>query len=229
MTEVKSLLTESTLTQQCYEQLQNDIIEGTLKPGQKLKVAAIKQKLSIGQSPIREALSRLVANGLVDTEDHKGFRVSQMSEMSIRDIYETFSRVENMALSLAIERGDSLWEANVLAAFHILTLVENSNTTDIPYSIWSERNYNFHVALISACGSPELLRIRRTLYMKFDRYCRMAYQIIGKQLSDNYEDHQKLVHATLQRDTPKAQQLMTHHIIGALEDIIRKFKDNQLI
>ena len=105
MTKKVIFSSESTLSQQFYEQLQNEIIEGILKPGQKLKVAPIKERFNIGQSPVREALSRLASFGLVEIENNKGFRVSTISEADIRDTYNTFTHIENMALSLAIEYG----------------------------------------------------------------------------------------------------------------------------
>ena len=219
---------DSTLAQQCYEQLQSEIIEGILKPGQKLKVGPIKERFAIGQSPVREALSRLVAFGLVDTQDNKGFRVSTISEEDIRDTYGTFTYIENRALALAMEKGDDAWEASIVAALHKLALIENRGVLG-PYAVWAERNYNFHVALISGCNSPTLLEIRRNLYMKFDRYCRMAYQITKDELSVNHEEHKKLAEAVLKRDVKKAHALMTYHINGAIEDVIKKFQENKLI
>lgn len=218
---------ESTLAQQCYERLQNEIIEGILKPGEKLKVFPIKERFSIGQSPVREALSRLAAFGLVDVEDNKGFRVATISEADIRDTYATFTNIENMALALAIEKGDDAWEAGIVAQLHQLSLIENNKSTSC--ALWTERNYNFHVALIAGCNSPTLLEIRRTLYMKFDRYCRMSYHLSKNQLAINNEEHQKLAAAVLKRDTKKAHMLMTSHINGALEDVIKKFHHNKLI
>ena len=219
---------DSTLAQQCYDQLQYEIIEGILKPGEKLKVGPIKTRFSIGQSPVREALSRLVACGLVDIEDNKGFRVAAISEEDIRYTYKTFTQIENMALALAIEKGDDAWEANIVAALYKLGLIENKDAFD-SYAVWAERNYNFHVALISGCKSPTLLEIRRAVYIKFDRYCRMAYHLTKEELSINHEEHKKLATAVLERDIKKAQALMTYHINGALENVIKKFKENTLI
>lgn len=219
---------DSTLSQQCYEQLQNEIIEGILKPGQKLKVIPIKERFNIGQSPVREALSRLVSFGLVEIEDNKGFRVSTISEADIRDTYATFTQIENMALALAIERGDAAWEGTIVAELHKLSLLENKKGFD-SYAQWAECNYNFHMALISGCNSLTLLEIRRTLYMKFDRYCRMAYQMSKHELSANNHEHTKIAQAVLKRDKTTAQDLMTHHINGALEDVIKNLKKNNLI
>lgn len=221
-------MAESTLAQQCYEQLQNEIIEGILKPGQKLKVIPIKERFNIGQSPVREALSRLAAFGLVDVEDNKGFRVSTISETDIRDTYTTFTNIENMALALAIDNGDETWESSIVAELHKLSLIENKKGFD-SYTQWAERNYNFHVALIAGCNSPTLLEIRRNLYMKFDRYCRMAYQISKHELSVNNQEHTKIADAVLKRDKKTALDLMTYHINGALEDVIKNFKKNNLI
>ena len=219
---------DSTLSQQCYEQLQNEIIEGILKPGQKLKVAPIKERFNIGQSPVREALSRLVSFGLVEAEDNKGFRVSTISESDIRDTYATFTRIENMALAIAVERGDAAWEATIVAELHKLSLLENKKRFD-SYAQWVESNYNFHVALIAGCNSPILLDIRRHLYMKFDRYCRMAYHISKHALALNNHEHKKIAQAVIKRDKKTAHDLMTYHINGALEDVIKKLKENNLM
>jgi len=219
---------DSTLSQQCYEQLQNEIIEGILIPGQKLKVAPIKERFNIGQSPVREALSRLVSFGLVEIEDNKGFRVSTISESDIRDTYTIFTQIENIALSLAIKHGDAIWEANIVAELHKLSLLENKKGFD-SYAQWAECNYNFHKALIAGCNSPTLLEIRRNLYMKFDRYCRMSYQISKHELSVNNHEHKKIAQAVLNRDKKTAQDLMAYHINGAIEDVIKNFKKNSFI
>lgn len=218
---------ESTLAQQCYELLQTEIIEGILKPGQKLKVEPIKQRFNIGQSPVREALSRLAAFGLVDIEENKGFRVATISEKDIRDTYAIFSRIEAMALALAIEHGDETWEATIVAALYKLALIEKNPNVE-SYAVWAERNYNFHIALIAGCNSPTLLEIRRTVYLKFDRYCRMAYHISKDELLINHEEHTKLADAVLQRDTQKAIALMHYHINGPIEEVIQKFQENNL-
>lgn len=218
---------ESSLAQQCYEQLQHEIIEGILKPGEKLKVDPLKVRFEIGQSPIREALSRLAAFGLVEIEDNKGFRVSSISQADIIDTYEIFTRIENMALALAIEHGDAEWEGRIVAELHKLSLLETKQKL-ISHASWAEQNYNFHVALIAGCKSPILLDIRRNIYIKFDRYCRIAYGLLSDN-SVNHGDHKMLAEAVLARDVKKAQKLMTYHINGAREEVIQKFKDNNLI
>jgi DNA-binding GntR family transcriptional regulator len=219
---------ENTLAQQCYELLEAEIIEGVLAPGTKLKVEPIKQRLGIGQSPIREALSRLVAVGLVEVEDNKGFRVATISEDDVRDTYAIFADIENLALTRAIKNGDQEWEASIVAALYKLGLVEGKKERG-RYEEWVVNNYNFHKALIAGCNSPVLLDIRNNLYKKFDRYCRIAYHAMQHSLAHNHEEHKKLSEAVLARDTKKAQALMTHHLNGGLDDVIQILKQSKMI
>lgn len=219
---------ESTLAQQCYEQLQEDIVNGIFKSGEKLKLETLKKRFAVGQSPIREALSRLVASGLVQTEDNKGFNVTTISEADIRDIYRTFCQIETIALIQAIELGDDIWEAQIVGALHQLSLVEHPKS-GVSYNKWRERNYAFHVALISGCDSPCLLQIRADLYRRFDRYCRIAFSVTKESLDMNHEEHKKLADAVLKRDVSTACKLMRHHLTGSLEDVIKSLKDNNIL
>lgn len=219
---------ESTLAQQCFQQLQIEIIQGILKPGEKLKVEPIKQRFGIGQSPVREALSKLSAFGLVEVEENKGFRVAQVSLADIYDTYETFTSIENLALALAIKRGDDEWEADIVAQLHKLSNIELAEKP-VSSAVWVQQNYNFHLALISGCKSPTLLEIRHHLYMKFDRYCQMSYRLSKHQLHTNNQSHQELAQAVLRRDAKEAKKLMTEHINGPIEDVIKEFQKHNLL
>lgn len=218
---------ENSLAQQCYEQLQQEIIQGVLRPGEKLKVMPITERFGIGQSPVREALSKLSACGLVAVEENKGFRVATVSQVDIRDTYKVFTAIETTALAWAIKLGDEQWEADIVAKLHTLSNVECSEKA-VPHSVWAERNYDFHVALISGCQSRSLLEIRRNLYLKFDRYCQMSYQLSKDSQHNNNECHKQLAQAVLQRDIKESKRLMIHHINGPLEDIIKQFKEQNL-
>ena len=210
---------EINLTQQCYDQIQECIINGTFEPGKKLKVEKLKQQLTIGASPIREALSRLVASGLVEAYDNKGFYVTQISQDDVHDVYQTFLSIELLALTQAMKHGDDAWKTSIVAALYNLSLIETSEQP-ISCDTWIERNYAFHLALIAGCNSPNLLKIRYDIYQRFDRYCRMSFNITKRQLHSNHEEHKKLADAVLNRDLEKATTLMTHHILGSQKEVI---------
>ncbi len=219
---------ETSLAIQCYEYLEENIINGTFTPGQKLKIKDLKELLNVGQSPLREALSRLIASGLIQAEEHKGFRVSRLSESDVRDTYNTFLHIEMLALTQALQIGDDAWEASIVGALHQLALVETKKEP-VAYAVWTKQNYAFHVALISGCNSPLLLHLRAEVYRRFDRYCRISFTLSHDKLSFNHEEHKKLATAVLQRDEKTALELMTDHIMGALEDVILTLKKNKLL
>lgn len=217
---------ENSLSQQCYEQLQQEIVQGVLRPGEKLKVIPITQRFNIGQSPVREALSKLSAVGLVRMEENKGFSVARISEQDIRDVYKVFTQIETTALSWSIKSGGEEWQADIVAQLYKLSLVECSEQK-VAHTLWAERNYNFHLALIAGCQSPLLLNIRHQIYMKFDRYCQMSYQLSQSSLHNNYECHKQLADAVLQRNTKEAKKLMAHHINAPREEIIKIFQQHK--
>jgi GntR family carbon starvation induced transcriptional regulator len=220
-------ITEINLANHCYNAIHRLIINGTLKPGKKLKMKELTTLLETGPSPIREALSRLTASGLVQAHDNKGFYVTQISENNIRDIYHTFLDIELLALKHAIKNGDDTWKASIVAALYRLSLVENDQNNS-SLEQWIEQNYEFHLALISGCNSPTLLHIRNTLYHQFDRYCRISFTFIHKQLNHNHEEHQKLTDAVLNRNEKKALEILTHHILNPLTEVISILKKNNL-
>jgi GntR family transcriptional regulator, carbon starvation induced regulator len=224
----KSIEQDITLASQCYEHIQELIIDGTLPPGQKLKVEELKNQFSTGQSPIREALSRLAASGLVEAHNNKGFRVAQVSEADIRDLFQTMFQIDELALIQAMKHGDDAWEAGIVAALHQLALIETKKEP-IAYNVWSARNYAFHVALIAGCGSPTLLQIRADLYRRFDRYCRISFNASQANLEPNHEEHKKLAEAVLKRDVKTVSALIHYHTLGALEDTIVTLKKSNIL
>ena len=218
---------ENSLALQCYEQLRQEIVQGILLPGEKLKVMPIAKRFGIGQSPVREALSKLSAFGLVVVEENKGFRVALVSEFDIRDTYKVFTAVEITALQWAMKCGDVQWQANIVAQLHKLSIIENSKKI-VPQSVWAAANYDFHLALIAGCNSPTLLEVRQQIYMKFDRYCQMSYQLSQQMNHNNYACHQELADAVLQRDVSRAKKLMIGHINNPLEFVIQQFQEHTI-
>lgn len=219
---------DDTITAQCYDKIEKKIVNGMWLPGTKLKIAMLKKEFSVGQSPIREALSRLSSSGLIEIENNKGFRVAPISQADIRDTYQVFFQIESLALTQAIQEGDDNWEASIAAALHHLALIEKKKApTD--YQLWAQRNLQFHRTLIGGCKSPLLLKLRDTAYQRFDRYCRISFSLIQDNLIENHDEHIALAHAILQRDSAGALKFLHHHIFEPLESVITALENNDLI
>ena len=146
---------EPTVNAQVFRQIRIDIVTCRLMPNERLRVESLRKRYGVGGSPIREALMRLEAEGLVILEQNKGFRVSPASREHLLDLMKTRVEIEGLALRWSIEKGGVDWEANLLAAYHRLshqkkTLRGSGNEINL---VWFKEHRNFHSALTAACAS----------------------------------------------------------------------------
>src|SRR4030088_1693452 len=155
-----------SLTSAVQERLRADILSTRLLPGQKLHIAGLAKQFSVSLAAVREALSRLVADGLVQASDQRGFRVSPVSLADLADVTQTQIDIEGLALRRSIERGDQEWLRSVEAAFDSLKAVpyQYPDQPGVHYEEWVVRHRIFHRALVNACGSPWLLGFRDVLH-----------------------------------------------------------------
>ncbi|MGY4877409.1 DNA-binding transcriptional regulator CsiR [Vreelandella aquamarina] len=199
-----------------YQLLKNDIIKGFFSPGEKLRMHALKAHYDLGISPLREALSQLVAEHLVVAISQRGYRVAPMSLAELHDIYDARAQLEAMLLGLAIERGDDAWESEVVAKAHHLSIVSASNTPDELLTSWDERHSTFHTTLVSGCNSSHLLQVRAGLFDKVQRYRHLWLKetVFSEQaLEQKRQEHAALVDVTLARQKAKAMTMMHDHLM----------------
>ena len=142
-----------SLTRQAFEQLRSDILHGRLRPTERLRINALAERYDVGATAIREALSRLVADGLVEAEEQRGFCVARVSREDLLDLTQTRIDVESLALRRAVERGDVEWESHLLSAFHRLSKA-HLPTTPEHRLLWAATHRQFHEALVAGCGLP---------------------------------------------------------------------------
>src|SRR5262245_62478297 len=197
-----------------YRLLRDDIISGALAPSEKLRIEHLRQRYGIGASALREALSRLVSDGLVECEAQRGYWVSPVSRAELDDITATRKVIEVEALRQSIEFGPLEWEGRVVAACHSLERVETSMVEATREVImgWERANRAFHMALISGCPSRRLLRFTELLYDQSQRYRHrtvLRRPIPRRGLSS---EHTEIVEVTLKRDTERACALLAKHI-----------------
>jgi len=200
--------------------MRNDILELRLEPGSKLLFEALREKYEVGLSPLRESLSRLVVEGLVVGEDRRGFRVAPMTTEDFADLTTLRREIEVMAVTKSVERGGDIWEADLVRAVHHMKLIRRDSPAYL--AEWSVRHQAFHEALVSACGSPRLLQLRRQLFDHFMRYQRIAPRRISRSAIHDTE-HTKLLNAALARDTKSCEALVRAHIrvLDVIVDAIR--------
>lgn len=203
----------ATRTAVVYEQLRNGIVSGRLLPGEKLRVEALREKYGVGGSPLREALSRLAAEGLVLQQEQKGFRVAPVSPAELTELTRTRCWINEIALRESIVNGDAAWEEGVLVAFHRLFRVP-ARMADEPGIVnpdWSRLHQAFHTALISACGSHWIIDFSSMLSDRADRYRNLVAASSTVQ-RDTLGEHRELMEAVIDRKTDQAIALLNAHI-----------------
>jgi GntR family transcriptional regulator, carbon starvation induced regulator len=203
------------LSQQAVHILRQQILYGEIPPGQKLRVEVLQREHGLSSSPLREALSRLVAEGLVVADDHRGFRAAPMSAADLDDITNLRLVVEPAALAQSVANGDDAWEAGIVAAFHRLERIRARIAQgEVPFNAeWTERHKEFHAALIAAAGSPRLLAICSGLFDESERYRRFSAATTNRTLvRDTSAEHRRLMDSALARDGERAVTLLRKHI-----------------
>ena len=205
--------TGTTLASSVYERLRQDILNGSLAPGEKLRSEFLRQRYSAGISPVREALNRLVSDRLVCKEDQKGFHVALVSRADLEELIRTRCLIEENAIRESIRLGDDAWEEQIVLAFHRLSRVPRSadqSTFDFNPE-WAPLHRDFHRSIIAACGSQRLIDFCELLTDQADRYRQLAAAISYPDRQEG-EEHRAIMQAALERDADTTVRLQQAHI-----------------
>lgn len=202
----------TSVTSQVYGRARADILTGVLEPGQKLKIEDLRQAYGSGSSPIREALSLLTSDGLVERVDQRGFRVALVSAAAFDELLKTRCWLEERALSESIAQGGRDWEERVVLAEYHLSRTERSRSRDsfVANRDWETGHKVFHMALLSACGSSILLNFCNQLYDQNIRYRHVAGRVAYPK-RDIAKEHREIMRAALDRDSASAVAGLIDH------------------
>src|SRR6476620_10661253 len=152
-----------------YRRVRADIVYGRLAPGQKLPLDPMRDAYGSAVSTLREIFNGLASEGLITAEGARGFEVAAISPDNLREIAAMRQLLECDALRSSFESGDVEWEARVVAAHHKLASLERRVAAGDRSHEETLRRYDweFHNALISACGSRLLLQMHAGIYEKY--------------------------------------------------------------
>lgn len=204
-----------------YERLRADILAGKLRPGHRLPIKALMESYGIGQTPLREALNRLAADGLVAAEDQRGFAVPGISAEELRELTRTRCWLEERALRESMARATEAWEEQVLLAGHRLLRTPRGLDSPDPAAdaLWEERHRAFHDALVANCGSRWLVGFCAQLTDRHQRYRRLAARRAFPH-RDVQAEHRAILEAVLGRDADAAVARLVAHYEATAEIIL---------
>jgi DNA-binding GntR family transcriptional regulator len=200
-----------TAGERAYRHIRRDILFGRLAPAQKLKLDGLKESYGVSISTLRELLSRLTSEGLIVAEGARGFEVAPISPENLKEVANLRQLLECHAMALSFATGDMEWEGRVVAAHHKLAMVESrmlAGDRSAP-DLWKRYDWEFHHALISACGSKVHLVAHSAAYDKYLRYQMIAVVFRGEIAA---REHRQLLECALRRDTQSAQGVLVKHI-----------------
>jgi DNA-binding GntR family transcriptional regulator len=196
-----------TLWQRVYEHLRMAILEGVLEPGAELTEVALAEQLGVSRGPLREAIGRLAAEGLVTVSPRRGAVVRSLSKEEFLELYQVREALERMAMQLAAprltdEEFDGLTALNEEMAAHAA-----ANKVEAFF----EANLAFHARLLEASGNEKLQELYRQLLGQIGRYRLRSLTLRGN-LQRSVSEHKTILRAARRGDAERAAQLMAEHI-----------------
>ncbi|MEU6393030.1 GntR family transcriptional regulator [Streptomyces sp. NPDC046939] len=200
------------LSEQVYAHLRDAIMRGDRLPGAALKPQELAREQGVSLAVVREALVRLVGDGLADRLPNRGFAVPSFSDQRWQEIAEARRTIEPVVLRMAIERGDVDWEVRVRAAHHRLarTPPYEAQEGEFYTAAWAEAHRVFHRSLLEGCGNRALLETFDRLWTASELARRWsAYRNPHR---DGAEEHRRLEEAALARDAETAAALLVRHL-----------------
>ncbi|MFC6673367.1 GntR family transcriptional regulator [Marinobacterium aestuariivivens] len=207
--------------QTVYESLRNDIVTGKLVPGGKLKLNELRTRYGASVNTLRETLMRLVSDGFVLFEDQKGFRVNPVSTTDLEELVELRVTLETLGLRKSMANTQNLmdWKSRLLSAHYRLGCMEKLMMEDETAHVqeWERADREFHMTIVSHCGSKQLRRYHASVIELFMRYQVLALNKRPFRGQASIDDHQKLLDLIMNDDQQGAESLLTAHIIAGRE------------
>lgn len=208
-----------TLIERSYARLRDDIVEGRLAPGEKLRVEHLKDHYQVSAGTLREAITRLVSDALVEAEGQRGFRVAPVTVEDLEDLTRLRLHIEIDALRQSIRRGDAAWRAQLQQAYEELSAVEQPIRPE-QRARWELLNGRFHDALIAACDSPWTMKVLRLLGRHSERYRRYAIGLADGS-RDVHAEHRQIFEMAMSGQEARAALALEAHIRATPDLLLR--------
>jgi GntR family carbon starvation induced transcriptional regulator len=205
-------LSSETLTGTIYLRLRHDIISTRLKPGARLTIADICKQYDVSLSPAREALNRIISEGLILQNESRRLQIAPLTVEDLDQLTRTRCWLNGIGLTQSIANGDAAWEERVVLACYRLSriprYIDGSEPDRNPE--WEVAHRVFHEALISACGSKWLIGFCQQLFDASERYRYLA-RISAVTRPRHQDEHSQIMEAATARDADSAVKLLNEH------------------
>jgi len=203
-----------------FETLREAIINGVLKPGERLMEVQLAEELGVSRTPVREAIRKLELEGFVVMIPRKGAYVAGISLKDVADVFEVRAALESLAAGLAAERiTDEEIEELERVLVKQQSLAESDRLEDI-----IRADTDFHDVLYRASRNERLIQIVSHLREQIQRFRTASLSQPGR-MRLALEEHKEIVEAIAERNVEKAQALAREHIENAEQSMINGLKE----
>lgn len=216
---------QHALGEQVYRAIREQIVDGRLRPGQKLSDLHLSAALDVSRTPVREALYRLAQEGVVQVTRRRGFAVASMTAQDVRELYEIRLGLELLAVRLGGPRLDAVALAKMRRAHETMAVAVRAGRDDAG-AIFQRADRELHHTLILATRNRRLLALRESLQAQLD-----VLQVYGLRFEPllllSIEHHAAILDALDAGDWPAAERAMSWHITEMETRALAIFADQQ--
>jgi DNA-binding GntR family transcriptional regulator len=204
-------LPRATYASMVTERLRANIVNGTLAPGSQLSEVELASTFGVSRGPVREALQRLIQEGLVRSEPHRGVFVPVLSDDDVRDIYLARDALESSAVRHIIATGKSPEAADQLD--RMVKLMQDSEKAN-DWEAVGQYDLEFHTALVASSGSERLQRMFSTVISE-TRLC-LGVLTAADARSDLVDEHREIADLVREGRTDDALNVLKKHFDDAV-------------
>lgn len=216
----RSMPAHRTLAEKAFISLHQAILTGKLQPGERIPIEDLASALDMSPMPVREAIRRLDALGLVENVPHKGARITELSVTDLREIYEARMSLEPLAIARAAQR---FTDEDAARARAVLAAMRSEPAGSV--ELWRAHS-ELHLTLYRAAGSAWLLRLIQPLWESSERYrLAMATDVVARR---NVRNHEVLVQACVRHDAQRAAHELVNHLVATANSLAAQLTSGPL-
>jgi|SRR5699024_8265978 len=213
---------KKNLNDQVFQTLKEMILQGNLKPGEKIIEVELTKTLNVSRTPIRDALRRLEREGLVILPPSRGAQITKLSKKTIKNLYECRAALEGLAVRQAIEHIDvaqmELIEESILLAEYYYSKGDMEKTVI--------KNTYFHEQFIEMSNNKPLIQMMENIRTQILRY-RILTSTVG--FRDNFIiEHKEILEAVKNKEKDTAEKIIKKHILDDLQNFLQGVQNSYI-
>ncbi len=188
------------------EHLRDDILAHRLSPGERLVECDLTSRFAVSRGPVREALRRLAAEGLIEHAPHRGAMVRRLSPREIRELFQIRVEMELLAARLAAEAADANERARFAEEIHMIF-----DAAPRRAAVYLDENAAFHEAIMRLADNRQLSELSMRLHLPLIM-AQVGDALTGEVLRSSVGEHRAIAAAILARDAAGAVAAMRAHL-----------------